>query len=154
MLAGRTGQELNTNSMSDECGVPHTTIKDLMVIYSAVLKRSELLNLKPADIDSERMLIHIHGAKGNKDRISLLSENLLKLLRQYYKTHQPKKYLFEGQNGEKYSPTSLANILKNASLKAGIRKNVTLHMLRHSFATHLLEQSTDLRYIYSRVIGA
>jgi site-specific recombinase XerD len=119
----------------------------LMLIYSAGLRRSELLNLKPADIDSERMLIHILGAKGNKDRISLLSENLLKLLRQYYKKHQPKKYLFEGQNGGIYSATSVANILKKASFKAGIRKNVTPHMLRHSFATHLLEQSTDLRYI-------
>ncbi len=67
--------------------------------------------------------------------------------RQYYKEFHPKKYLFEGQNGGKYSPTSVANILKRASLKAGLRKNVTPHMLRHSFATHLLEQGTDLRYI-------
>lgn len=119
----------------------------LMLIYSAGLRRSELLNLKPTDIDSERMLIHINGAKGKKDRISLLSENLLQLLRQYYKEYQPKKYLFEGQKGGKYSPTSVANILKKAALKAGIHKNVTPHMLRHSFATHLLEQGTDLRYI-------
>ena len=81
-----------------------------MLIYSAGLSRSELLNLKPADIDSERMLIHILGAKGKKDRISLLSENLLKLLRQNYKKHQPKKCLFEEQNEGKYSPTSVANI--------------------------------------------
>ncbi|MCF7888991.1 MAG: tyrosine-type recombinase/integrase [Victivallales bacterium] len=119
----------------------------LMLIYSAGLRRSELLNLKPTDIDSERMLIHINGAKGKKDRISLLSDNLLKLLRKYYKEHRPKKYLFEGQNGGKYSSTCVANILKKASLKTGIRKNVTPHMLRHSFATHLLEQGTDLRYI-------
>ena len=119
----------------------------LMLIYSAGLRRSELLNLKPTDIDSERMVIHINSAKGKKDRISLLSDNLLQLLRQYYKEYHPNKYLFEGQNGGKYSPTSVANILKKAALKAGIKKTVTPHMLRHSFATHLLEQGTDLRYI-------
>ncbi len=119
----------------------------LMLIYSAGLRRSELLNLTLSDIDSERMVINIRGAKGMKDRISLLSYNLLQLLRIYYKEYKPKKYLFEGQNGGKYSPTSVANILKKATLKAGIKKKVTPHMLRHSFATHLLEQGTDLRYI-------
>lgn len=119
----------------------------LMLIYSAGLRRSELLNLIPTDIDSERMLIHINGAKGKKDRISLLSDNLLQLLRQYYKEYHPKQYLFEGQKGGMYSPTSVANILKNAARKAEIKKTVTPHMLRHSFATHLLEQGTDLRYI-------
>ncbi len=87
----------------------------LMLIYSAGLRRSELLNLIPTDIDSERMIIHINGAKGKKDRISLLSDNLLQLLRQYYKEYQPKRYLFEGQKGGKYSPTSVANILKKGS---------------------------------------
>ncbi len=119
----------------------------LMLIYSAGLRRSELLNLTVSDIDSERMVINIRVAKGMKDRISLLSDNLLQLLRIYYKEYKPKKYLFEGQSGGKYSPTSVANILKKAAIKAGIKKAVTPHMLRHSFATHLLEQGTDLRYI-------
>jgi len=119
----------------------------LMLIYSAGLRRSELLNLLPTDIDSARMVIRINGAKGKKDRISLLSDNLLQLLRQYYKEYHPKKYLFEGKSGGKYSASSVENILKKSARKAGITKVVTLHMLRHSFATHLLEQGTDLRYI-------
>jgi len=133
-------------SILNSCtNIKHKSI--LMLIYSAGLRRSELLNLSIPDIDSERMVINIKGAKGMKDRISLLSENLLELLRDYYKEYKPKKYLFEGQNGGKYSATSVANILKKASFKAGIRKTVSPHMLRHSFATHLLEQGTDLRYI-------
>jgi len=125
--------------------IKHKSI--LMLIYSSGLRRSELINLKISDIDSERMVINILGAKGNKDRVSLLSEKFLNLLREYYKKYKPKEYLFEGVNGGKYSPTSIANILKKATLKAGVKKNVTPHMLRHSFATHLLEQGTDLRYI-------
>jgi len=119
----------------------------LMLIYSAGLRRSELLNLLLSDIDSERMVIRINSAKGKKDRISLLSENLLNLLRQYYKEYRPERYLFEGQKGGKYSASSVGNILKKSARKAGIIKVVTPHMLRHSFATHLLEQGTDLRYI-------
>ena len=97
----------------------------LMLIYSAGLRRSELIDLKISDIDSERMVINIIGAKGKKDRVSLLSENILQLLRNYYKALRPKKYLFEGVKGGKYSPTSVAKILKKAAVKAGIHKNVT-----------------------------
>ena len=118
-----------------------------MLIYSAGLRRSELIDLEIPDIDSERIVVNIKGAKGKKDRISLLSENTLRLLRDYYKIYKPKVYLFEGSNGSKYSPTSIAKILKNSAQKAGITKNVTPHMLRHSFATHLFEQGTDSRYI-------
>ena len=130
----------------NSCGnIKHHSI--LLLIYSAGLRRSELIDLKVSDIDSERMVINITGAKGKKDRISLLSKNILQILRKYYKEYKPQKYLFEGANGGKYSPTSVAKILKKAAIKAGINKNVTPHMLRHSFATHLLEQGTDLRYI-------
>ena len=118
-----------------------------MLIYSAGLRRSELIDMKITDIDSERMITNVNGAKGKKDRISLLPENMLRLLREYYKNFKPQKCLFEGAKGGKYSPTSIANILKKAAQKAGVNKTVTPHMLRHSFATHLLEQGTDLRYI-------
>lgn len=85
------------------------------------------------------MLIHIRKAKGNKDRVVMLSQNLPEELRNYYKVYKPKNYLFEGQEGGMYSERSVQNVVKNAAIKAGIRKKVTPHTLRHSFATHLLE---------------
>jgi integrase/recombinase XerD len=93
------------------------------------------------------MVVNIKGAKGKKDRIFLLSENTLNLLCEYYKSYKPKVYLFEGIKGCKYSPKSVANILRKSAQKAEITKNVSLHMLCHSFATYLLEQGTDIRYI-------
>lgn len=111
------------------------------------VRASRRLNLAVSNIDSERMVVNIRGAKGRKNKISLFSDNLLQLLRKYYKEHKPKKYLFKGQKGDKHSATSVANILKRAALKAGIRKKVTPHMLRHGFVIHLFEQGTDLRYI-------
>ncbi len=119
----------------------------LALLYSSGLRRSELINLKINDIDSERMMIKVNDAKGKKDRYTLLSNSILKDLREYYIEYKPKEYLFEGQNGGQYSPTSIVNILKKASNKAGIKKRITPHTLRHSFATHLLESGTDLRYI-------
>ncbi|WP_370458259.1 tyrosine-type recombinase/integrase [Cellulophaga sp. L1A9] len=116
-------------------------------MYSAGLRRAELLNLNISDIDSKRMVVKIKNAKGNKDRISLLSPSILKDLQEYYKEYRPKKYLFEGQSGGKYSPTSVLNLISSAALRAGILKRVTPHMLRHSFATHLLENGTDIRHI-------
>jgi integrase/recombinase XerD len=129
----------NTNNIKHKCIVS--------LLYSAGLRRSELINLKITDIDGKRMLIKVEDAKGNKDRFTLLSFQLLEKLRDYYKIWKPKAYLFEGPKGAKYSARSIANIIKNAATKAGIKKNVTPHMLRHSFATHLLENGTDLRNI-------
>lgn len=119
----------------------------ISLLYSAGLRRSELLNLELTDVMSDRMLIRVRSAKGNKDRVSILSPHLLMDLRTYYKAHKPKKYLFEGPDNSKYSETSVGNIVKAAAKKAKITKQVTAHTLRHSFATHLLEGGTDLRYI-------
>ena len=119
----------------------------ISLIYSAGLRRSELLNLTPKDIISERMLVRIMG-KGRKCRYSLLSEKLLKELREYFKEYRPQKWLFEAATpGEQYSACALVKILKEAASRAGIKHRVHVHMLRHSFATHLLEQGTDLRTI-------
>ncbi len=123
----------------------HKTI--LVLIYSAGLRLGELINLELGDIDSESMKIHIRGAKGKKDRYVMLSENVLELLREYYKQYKPKKYIIEGQNGGKYSPKSVQSVFKRAIKKAGIKKKATVHTLRHSFATHLLDEGTDIRFI-------
>jgi integrase/recombinase XerD len=129
----------------------HSNIKHramLSLIYSCGLRRSELLNLKLGDIDSKRGLLIIRKAKGKKDRIAPLSPKILTLLREYFVACRPKEWLFEGQTkGQKYDESSLAGVLKQALEKCRISKPVTLHWLRHSYATHLLENGTDLRYI-------
>ena len=129
----------------------HSNIKHktmLSMIYSCGLRRSELLHLKPLDIDSKRNIVLIKNAKGKKDRIAPLSPKILELLREYYLVYKPKIWLFEGQSeGQMYSKFSLQSVLKQALKKAGNTKPVTLHWLRHSYATHLLENGTDLRYI-------
>ncbi len=120
----------------------------LSLIYACGLRRSELLNLKPVNIDSKRHLLMILDAKGKKDRVVPISDRLIGILREYFKTYRPKVWLFEGQTaGEKYSERSLEMVLKHALVKTKNRKPVTLHWLRHSYATHLLESGTDLRYI-------
>ena len=120
----------------------------LSMIYSCGLRRSELLNLKFTDIDSKRNIVLLKNAKGKKDRIAPLSPKILDMLRTYYLEFKPSIWLFEGQNkGEHYSEQSLQSVLKQALQKAKITKPVTLHWLRHSYATHLLESGTDLRYI-------
>jgi integrase/recombinase XerD len=120
----------------------------LMTAYSAGLRVSELVNLRVQDIDSGRMLIHIHNGKGGKDRMVQLSTVLLETLRTYYKQYKPSGYLFEGdRNGEPYSSRSAQEVLKRSKLWAGVKKKGSIHMLRHSYATHLLEAGTDIRYI-------
>jgi len=120
----------------------------LSLVYSCGLRSSELLSLTPQDIDSKRNLVLVRQAKGNKDRIVPLSPKILELLREYYQFYKPKRYLFEGNGeGKQYDARSLQAVIKFAANKAGIGKPVTLHWLRHSYATHLLESGTDLRYI-------
>ncbi len=119
----------------------------LELIYSAGLRRGELLHLKLTDIDSKRMRIKIRGGKGKKDRYSLLSKGVLNDLRAYFKAYKPETWLFEGPSNAQYSGASVAKILKKYAIRAGIKKRVHVHMLRHSFATHLLEQGTNLRII-------
>ena len=129
----------------------HSNLKHkamLSMIYSCGLRRSELLNLKFSDIDSKRNIVIIRQSKGKKDRITPLSAKILDLLRRYYKEYSPKTYLFEGQEkNTQYSARSLEEVLKKSVKLASINKPVTLHWLRHSYATHLLESGTDLRYI-------
>ena len=129
----------NTNNLKHRCIVE--------LLYSSGLRRNELLELKPNDIDSKRMMVRIRQGKGNKDRLTILSKNTLDNLRKYYKEYGPKNYLFEGVKGNRYSSSSVLNIIVNAAKKAGINRRVTPHILRHSFATHLLEKGTDIRHI-------
>ena len=123
----------------------HKTL--LALIYSSGLRISEAINMKITDIDSKRMLIHVKNAKGKKDRYTILSTKVLVLLREYYTIYKPKTYLFEGEYGKQYSSRSAQSVLQQSAKKAGITKQISLHTLRHSFATHLLESGTDLRYI-------
>ncbi len=115
--------------------------------YSAGLRLGEILNLTIADIDSDRMQIRVSKAKGKKDRYTMLAPNVLELLREYVKVYQPKEYLFEGQKGGKYSSASIQNLMRKHRKLANIKKKATPHTLRHSFATHLLDSGTDIRFI-------
>lgn len=120
----------------------------LSLIYACGLRRAELLNITFKDINRDRMTLHVYQSKGKKDRIVPLSPKILDMLEDYYKAYKPKVWMFEGQKeGTQYSPTSLQKVLAQALKKAKINKPVTLHWLRHSYAAHLLESGTDLRYI-------
>jgi integrase/recombinase XerD len=125
----------------------HRTL--LMTSYSAGLRISELVRLELRDIDSKRMMIHVRQGKGKKDRMVPLSKRLLETLREYFIKYKPKQYLFEGEKGGAYSTRSAQIIISEAKKKAGIIKKGSIHMLRHSYATHLLEAGTDIRYIQS-----
>lgn len=126
--------------------VKHKTM--LSLIYACGLRRSELLNLTFKDIQTDRKLLFIKQSKGKKDRVVPISDKIIEMLRDYYKQYVPKTWLFEGQQeNTKYSDRSLEEVLKKSIRLADIKKPVSLHWLRHSYATHLLESGTDLRYI-------
>lgn len=120
----------------------------LMTAYSAGLRVSELVRIKIGHVDSKRMMLLIEQGKGKKDRMVPLAQRLLETLRQYFKSNRPKVYLFEGENGgEPISTRTAQRILATSKLKAKVYKKGSIHSLRHSYATHLLEGGTDLRYI-------
>lgn len=121
----------------------------LMTIYSTGLRASEIVNLRVSDIDSERMLILVKHGKGGKERYVMLSPVLLNILREYWKLKKPGyEYLFPGRPQTKaLNRKSVLQVCKKVANDAGLSKNVTLHTLRHSFATHLLEAGTDIRVL-------
>jgi integrase/recombinase XerD len=122
----------------------------LMALYSTGLRRSELVHLRVEDIDSERMVIHVHKGKGGKDRDVPLCPRLLETLRDYWRWKKPKTWLFPGQpraEGKHLTDKAVWHVCNNAAYYAGIKKRVSPHMLRHSFATHLLEDGADLATI-------
>jgi len=119
----------------------------LTVIYGAGLRVGEALNLLKEDIRAEEQLLYVRGGKGNKDRRVPLSGTMQKMIGEYVIAYQPVKYLFEGPNGGPYSHSSAQSILRRAATKCCIPFRVTLHTLRHSYATHLLESGVGLRYI-------
>jgi len=119
----------------------------ISTIYALVLRVGELINLKVQDFNKSRSVVHIRNAKGNKDRIVNYPPKLKVLLNQYYIKYKPKQYLIEGQKGGKYSTASARQIFKRAVGKTHINRAITLHTLRHSYATHLLEKGTDIRVI-------
>ncbi|WP_114783467.1 tyrosine-type recombinase/integrase [Botryobacter ruber] len=121
----------------------------LQLLYASGLRIGEVINLKITDVQSQRNVLLIRGGKGKKDRTTLLSQKLLENLRAYYKEYKPKMWLFEGQYGGQYTVDSIRNVFRACVAKAGVKTKATPHTLRHSFATHLLEQGTDLRYIQS-----
>ncbi|BDU49472.1 tyrosine-type recombinase/integrase [Haliovirga abyssi] len=138
--------EINNNNFNSIRNIKHKTA--LMLIYSCGLRISEAVNIKTADINIDRGLINIVKSKGNKDRVVTLSKQFLIKLEEYKKIYKPKKYLFEGGNGvEKYSTRSIQSVFKKALKDANVKRNYTVHSLRHSYATHLLEKGTDLRII-------
>jgi site-specific recombinase XerD len=119
----------------------------LMLIYSAGLRRGELLRMRVCDVDFHRGVVFIKGSKGRKDRQSILAKSIEPLLTLYINEYKPQYWMFEGSEGGQYGERSIARVLEHAMLKAGINKEATLHTLRHSFATHLLESGTATRYI-------
>ena len=119
----------------------------LWMIYSCGLRRSEVTNIRLTDLDRERGILHIKEGKGRVDRIVPVSEKVWQKIDEYISGYGPREYLFEGQTGGRYSSESVYRVFKDALLKAGIKKDVGVHSLRHSYATHLHESGLDIRYI-------
>lgn len=120
----------------------------LTTAYAAGLRVSEAVSLKITDIDSERMIIRVEHGKGGKDRYVMLSARLLEILRSYWRVARPKDWLFPGRDASRpLNPVSLHRACRLAAAAAGLDKRVTVHTLRHSFATHLLESGTNIRII-------
>lgn len=119
----------------------------MMLIYSGGLRLGEVVNIRVADINVAQMLLFVKGGKGKKDRATVLSVKALEMIREYTKLYKPIDFLFEGQYGGQYSVRSVQNIFTEAKAKSEINEYATVHTLRHSFATHLLEHGTPLRYI-------
>ncbi|NLW33414.1 MAG: tyrosine-type recombinase/integrase [Fibrobacter sp.] len=119
----------------------------MYLIYSGGLRLSEVVHLKIEDLDFDRMQIHIRKAKGRKDRYTIFSKKAAIIVQEYIEQYKPGSYLFCGQTGGLYSGRSIENVFSRALKNSGIKKAATVHTLRHSFATHLLEHGTDLRYI-------
>lgn len=119
----------------------------LKVIYGGGLRLSEAVNLRLVDVHADRLQLFVHAGKGKKDRYTTLSQNFLEELRRYFREYHPEYWLFEGQTGGQYSVRSVQAVLKKAVKKSGINPRCTVHTLRHSYATHLLERGTSLRHI-------
>lgn len=119
----------------------------LWLIYSCGLRRSEVINLRLTDLDAERGLMHIREGKGKVDRIVPVPAKVWEKIKGYVASYRPRVYLFEGQGGGKYSVESVYNVFKQSLRRAGIKKDVGVHSLRHSYATHLHENGLDIRYI-------
>ncbi|MBE9593654.1 MAG: tyrosine-type recombinase/integrase, partial [Proteobacteria bacterium] len=139
-------QEEISQILSSVSNIKHKSI--LMITYSAGLRVSEVVKLKLEDIDIQRKLIHVKSAKGRKDRYTMLSEVAIETLNIYIKSYSPQKWLFPGKKeGSHITTRTVQRIFENAVKKAKICKDVSVHSLRHSFATPLLEKGVDLRYI-------
>jgi len=128
-----------TNNLKHKCMIA--------LLYSAGLRVGELINLRKEDVVYNKKVIFVRQAKGKKDRLTILSYNTEMVLQKYLNKYKPKYWLFEGQSGGKYSRESVNRFIQKWTIQAGIEKKVTSHTFRHSFATHLLEQGTDIRYI-------
>ena len=138
-------EEEVTNLIEVTKNVKHRCM--LLILYSSGVRMSELLNLRWSAFDEDRMQLFVDGGKGRKDRFTLLSNAALEYAKFYMSLYNPTDFLFEGPGGKQYSPRSVNKIVHRSAVLAGIRKRVSAHTLRHSFATHLLEHGVDLRYI-------